>query len=276
MGDQRLAPGWRTGVALVRIKVMLKRLSVTGVGLLAVGGGVPPVRATEPADLAALVGCHDRAVGGRALRAASGVEYELELVEPGFTASAVYRAWRPASMRIDVFVEGERVFSEGLAGGEAWKLPGGATERQPTDPEGAAALWHGVERPGHLWTLADMTARGHELELVDRETTNGARYAVLELTLSDGFQTWYWLDEASCRIVKSRDFRAFHPDLDPERVWVETIFEDFRTTDGVTRAHRSRNVDLATGETLGTTTVVAVRLDPPRSDPADPPGGATT
>lgn len=214
----------------------------------------------ETASLQQLLRCHDRAVGGETLRQASGVEYELEIEEPGFAVRGIYKAQRPDTMRIDIFAGEQRVFSEGLEDGEGWQLPGDSTERVPTTDDGTAALRHGLQQPGHLWTLADMPEHGHELELVDRKTLDGTDYSVFELTLSDGFQKWFWVNEDTCLIERSRSFRAFHPDIDPDRVWIETVHELFRTTEGVTRPHRSLNIDLASGEVIGTTRVVAVRL----------------
>lgn len=231
-----------------------------------------PAIAAEAPALSNLLRCHDRAVGGEALRDAGAVEYALEIEEPGFRVTAVYRARRPDTMRIDIYSDGTRVFSEGLWKGEGWRLAQGADEPAPTSPEGTAALRHGLEGPGRLWTLADVERRGHRLRVVDREVVDGAHHTVLELTFADGFQTWYWVEEDTCHVVRSRDFRAFHPEQDPDRVWVETVYDDFRTSDGVTRPHRSRNVNLATGDVLATTRITAVELDPSLAADALKPG----
>lgn len=237
------------------------RLAVSFLLLCSIFGSGSSLAGDGPA-LEELVECHDQAVGGEVLRAADTVEYELQIEEPTFEVTAVYRARRPETMRIDVFSGEKRVFSEGLEQGVGWQLPGGAEKPVPTSEEGTAALRHGLQRPGHLWTLADMERLGHRLELVDREVLDGTPHTVLQLTLSDGFETWYWIDESTCHIVRSRDFRAFHPDQDPDRVWLETLYDELRRTDGVTRAHRTRNVNLETQEVLATTRLLKVELDP--------------
>ncbi|MDA0327923.1 MAG: hypothetical protein O2958_02755 [Gemmatimonadetes bacterium] len=210
-------------------------------------------------ELASLLACNDRAIGGEALRAIQAVEFDLEIVEPGFSLTGLYRADRAGVVRIDVFAGTERVFSEGWEHGAGWQLPQGASVPVPIDESAAAPLWHGLEQPGHLWTLQDMTRNGHVVELVDDPESVSSETALVKVTLRDGFEVWYRLDRSSCRILANRDFRAFHPDIDPEQRWIETRFEGFQAEDGVTRARTSFNVDLASGDTIGRTRLLAVR-----------------
>jgi hypothetical protein len=216
-------------------------------------------RALPDPGLAALLACHDRAVGGSALRAMPSVQYDLEITEPKFTVRGTYLATRSGVARIDVFAGAERVFSEGWDGTAGWQLPRGATESIPTSTDGAAALRHGLEQPGHLWTLADMPRNGHHLQWAEPDSGDAGKARVVKLTLQDGFETWYGVDPNSCLIIWSRNFRAFHPDVDPARKWTETRFTDFRSREGVTRPWLSLNIDLATGDTIGRTRIVAIR-----------------
>jgi hypothetical protein len=228
-------------------------------------GGPPPHPADgAPASLAELVACNDAAVGGTSLRAHEVVEYELRIVEPTFAVDGRYRATREGTARIDIYADGVRVFSEGWNQEGGWQQLQHADEPTPTTAEGTSALWHGLEFPGHLWTLADMEGRGHSVILENDGSMEGSAAADHEtawvrVALSDGHQAWFELERETCHIVSKRDFRAFHPDVDPERTWIETRFSDRREIDGVTRAWRSTNIDLNTGDTLGVTTVRAVR-----------------
>lgn len=211
------------------------------------------------ANLADLLACNDRAIGGDALRGARRVEYDLEIVEPAFTAQGQYVADRAGTVRIDIFVDGERVFSEGWDGSAGWQLPRGATDPVPTSEAAATPLRHGLEQPGHLWTLQDMTRNGHTVELVEDVEQSASGTHLVKLMLQDGFETWYRIDPSTCYVIGKRDFRAFHPDVDSEERWIESRFEDFRSEGGVTRARTILNVDLATGDTVGRTRLVSVR-----------------
>ena len=214
---------------------------------------------SRDASITDLLACNDRAVGGDALRQLQRVEFDLEIVEPTFEVEGVYVAARDSAVRIDIFADGQRVFSEGWDGSAGWQLKQGETEPVPTSEAGAAALRHGLEQPGHLWTLQDMVENGHTVELVADGGREVPGTRLVRLTLRDGFESWYRIDYANCHVVAKRDFRAFHPDVDSEERWIESRFEDFRSQDGVTRAWTTLDVDLATGDTVGRTRLVAVR-----------------
>lgn len=248
----------------------MSRAGATPIGLVVVAlcacshpprdAGHPP---RDPArTLSELLECNDRAVGGTALRAAQSVEYELDIVEPTFSVRGRYRADRKGTASIDIFASGRRVFSEGWNGSAGWQLPQDTQDTIPTSEAGAAPLRHGIEQPGHLWTLKDMTRNGHTVELIDDPGEGPADSPLIQLTLRDGFESWYRIDPSTCQVVGKRDFRAFHPDVDPEERWLEARFTDFRTEGGITRAWTTFNVDLATGDTIGTTRLLSVRYTP--------------
>ncbi|HET8623629.1 MAG TPA: hypothetical protein VFM14_08705 [Gemmatimonadales bacterium] len=217
-------------------------------------------------ELDRLLACHDRAVGGPALRKVHRVEYELSIDEQGMSLRGRYRAVREGiagRMRIDVYTGAERVFSEWWDGREAWQLPQDAATPVKAKAEGSDALRHGLEQPGHFWTLADMRRNGHALALEGRDTADGATYQVVKLTLADGFTTWYWLNPRTCHIERHRAFRAFHPGQDSTRKWIETVFDDFRISRGITRPYHDRSRDLAIDTTVATARILALRFDPP-------------
>jgi len=221
------------------------------------------VVATAAVSLDSILSCNDRAVGGDALRSITAVEYDLRIEEPTFQVDGTYRAERAGeTARIDIYAEGERVFSEGWDGQTGWQWPGNAEAPEPTSPEGGAALLHGLQQPGHFWTLKDMAPHGHDVERVpELDDQIGGDSWALRVTLTDGFEVWYWVDRQNCRIVGRRDFRAFHPDMDSTRTWIETLHADFRRTNGIERGWLTVNVDRVTGDTIGTTTLEAVRIE---------------
>ena len=233
--------------------------------LFIAAGGRP---STSDPSLDRLVACHDRAVGGGSLRTVQRLDYDLAIEEQGMVLRGRYRAAREGiagRMRIDVYAGETRVFSEAWDGRRAWQLPQDAEEAVQARREGADGLRHGLEQPGHFWTLADMRRNGHTLALEGSDTADGRTYQVVKLTLADGFPTWYWINPATCLIERSRTFRAFHPDQDSTRTWLETVFEDFRTANRITRPYRDRSRDLARDTTIATARILALKFDPPFS-----------
>lgn len=169
-------------------------------------------------------------------------------------------------MRIDVFANDTRVYSEGYDGKRAWQLPQDAEHATDASPSGAAALRHGLELPTNLRGLHEMRARGHQLRLRGRELVDGTNYHVVELRLDDGFSTYLYVNPSTYLIDRMRDIRALHPDADPMTRWIEQRYEDFRTVNGTMLAFKSSQVDLRTGQVMQTTTVLEVTTNPPLTE----------
>ncbi len=185
------------------------------------------------------------------------VRFQLDISEPGFEVSGTYVATRQGSMRIDIEADGQRVFSEGLHQGKAWQwTPADGFEDQ--DEDAAAALRHGIDSPGRFFSMEQVRERGATISLEGAVSEDEQPQWQLRLVLPDGFSRDYFIDQETGRIVRERDYRAFHPAIDATRETVETRFEGEKWVDGVLRSTRSENRNADTGEWLGTTQVRSV------------------
>lgn len=218
---------------------------------------------TEPAELLSVDGIlqnNHRAVRpGPAPGVFRSTEKVLQISEGGAVLIARYRATSQLRMRIDVFDDGARVYSEGLDKEGAWEWPGGQKSPENVHHDGAGALAHGIEF--NLFTLAELASRGHTIELADREWIRGTVYFVLKVTLSDGFETYRFVNADTWRVDLSRDFRAFHPGVDETKKQLETRYDQWDQADGVMFARRSRTVDVESGTVIATTTVLSSRYN---------------
>jgi hypothetical protein len=222
--------------------------------------------AVDGMDLESLIARHVEARGGEAaIEAVQSFETDIRIVEPTFTVDGRYVATRDGRMRVDISVEGERIFTEALDHGSAWSWSPGEGVRAAS-AQGAAALRRGIESPFKLFGLHEMRRRGHRLELSGRESIDGVDYHVLQLTLDDGFESRYYVHPESWLIARDRQLRALHVDVNPELEWIETVYDDYRAVDGVMYAHRQTERTLDSGELLATVTVSAIRLNRPVSD----------
>jgi hypothetical protein len=196
----------------------------------------------------------DRSVSMRSM------EIDLKMQDSGSSVDAVYRVTRDGRMRIDILNKGVRVYTEAYDGHRGWDLgaDGGAPK---LDPHGDA-LWHGTQFPGNIFGLGDMHAIGHRLDYVGRENLDGVRYYVLKLTLSDGFETYRYVNPDTWLIDRGRDFRAFHPALNSQKTWVETRWSDYRSVNDTLYAFKSVNIDLNTGKELALTDVTSIKVNP--------------
>lgn len=197
-----------------------------------------------------------------ALDSVQRLRVHLRILEPGFTLEGVYRVDRRGRMRIDVYSDGRRVFTEAYDGETGWQMGADGTSATTADDAAAEALWRGTQYPSNIVPLHEVDDRGHRLELVGRDTVDDVAYHVLRLTLSDGFETDWYVHPETWLLERRRDVRALHPDQDPTEQRLETRWSDFRSVAGVLRPFRSRQVDLATGEVLQRTEVEGIVVNP--------------
>ena len=206
----------------------------------------------SPTTLDEVIERHTKAVGGRAaIEAIQSIAFDLHITDPKFEVDGTYFAARPGKMRIDVNAGGDHVFTEAFDGQKGWE--GRGTSQKPATEKATAALRHGVELPGKLFGLHELKARGHRIELAEREKIDGISYYVLRLTLNDGYATTLYVDPKSWLITRRRDVRPLHVDVDPTPTTIEQRSFDFRTISGVQFAFASSETDLQSGKVLETT-----------------------
>ena len=181
--------------------------------------------------------------------------YTLHIKEPSFTVKGIYYVTRSGKMRIDIFAGEQHVFTEAYDGTQGWQWNSGDSKAKIIGAKLAAALLHGIQLPGHIYTLLDMQDNGHKLMYIGEEKWQQRSTNLLKLTLSDGHQKYFVLDKKSGQLLASRDKRAFHPDIDNTEVMIETRKSDVREYFGTRRSFTSENWDLTNQKSLGITRV---------------------
>jgi len=240
------------------VRTLALLLLVTGTPML---GACVGARSKDP--LAQIIARNTQARGGAAaIEQAKAVLIRMRIVEPKYTMDGVYRATRGRQMRIDVYMAGTRVYSEGCDGRRAWDLPADAAHAEESSAAAAAALWHGLEYPTNLWGLGEVTSRGHHLSYQGREEMDGINYHVLQLVLADGFTTYFYVNPHTWLIERQRDERALHPDADAAKKWIEQRFGDYRTVEGRKVAFKEEQFDLRSGALLQTSSITHIETNP--------------
>jgi hypothetical protein len=187
---------------------------------------------------------------------------DLHIVDPGFAVDGNYRAARPGKMRIDIRADGKHVYTEAFDGKRGWQWKGEGETTTDESDQATAALRHGIELPGHLFGLHEMQQRGHRVDLVGRERIDGTNYYAVRLTLIDGYTTTLYIDPTSWLIVRRRDVRPLHVDVNPTPTTIEQRMSDFRRISGVPFAFANSEIDLKTERVLETTTLRAITVNP--------------
>lgn len=216
-------------------------------------------------DLESILDRNREAHGGDAYARIEAIRVELLITEPSQEVRGTYLATRGGLMRIDIFAGQERVYAEGIGSACAWSW----NPSQLVGDRGgcvgeakAASMRHGIELPGVFFTLRDVRDRGARVELIGAVGSESGPEWQLRVTLEDGFSRDYFIDQATYRITRARDFRAFRSAIDPTEVLLETRFESPYWVEGVLRFERQVTVNVNSGEMLGTTTVLDLAFNP--------------
>lgn len=238
------------------------RLLATGVLMLPLLLAGPHARAT---DLDTILERNSAAHGGVAYALIQSARVELLISEPTFDVRGTYLATRDGLMRMDIYAGARRVYAEGISTECAWTWsvnPRAGESNGCVDGEKAAALRHSLELPGLFYTLNDVRDRGATVELVGSVGTASGPEWQVRVTLDDGFTQDYFIDQATNQVTRTRDFRAVGPANGAAEVLIETRFESPVWIDRVLRFERQVNVNVNTGEELGTTTVLELEFNP--------------
>ena len=229
-------------------------LPILALGAALATANAPPVTVDE------VIARTTEAVGGAdALRALRNVRLIAEWTENGTAFRGDYRATRDGRMRIDVFVDGNRVFSEGIDRAGAWEQRGPTAAPAAVGEVPRNALAHGIAyRFDGIWFARE---HGSTVGLQGEEEVDGVRYRVVKHVFPDGFETYFYVNPQSWLIERQRNQRAYHPSNDPTVIRVETVHADFAPLCGVQFARASRDVNLGTGATLSANRVVEGRCN---------------
>jgi hypothetical protein len=216
-------------------------------GLLIASGA-----SAQPLTLKFLIAAHTRARGGaKTLDAVRTLRDDERIDEPGINAFGRWYGTTDGRMRVDIFSYSgcKRIWSEGLDKDGAWQWPGDEPAPSAESPAGAAALRHSIEF--NMFGIHRYAERGNRLRLLGLQNVEGAKLYVLKLTLADGFETYRYLDPRTFLVVRSRDFRSFHPDLDSTKKWLETRYTRFERKGGIVDPVTSETWDFTSNKAIG-------------------------
>ena len=211
-----------------------------------------PVRAQGGLDLAQLLDSNAVAMGGRARldRLASVVTLR--------TATSLTSLKVPSFVLIEGYDSAGAVsYAEGYDGHQAWEQTREDSARRVVTGRPEVALRRVVQWPGNVVPLYRVGEFGETLALEGVDSLEGELYYRLRLNLQDGFQRWYFVNATSYRIERARDTRELHAS-DGNTREIETLFTDYRPTEGYWFPFTVIERDLRTGETLSARTVLGI------------------
>ena len=240
---------------------LTRRAALTLLGAGALSACVAPPKPVARLTLDQVIRRNTLARGGAAvLDGVRSLWINVELNEGAQTLGGPYAANTAGLVRVDIYVGGKNVYSEGVDRAGVWRWTGGPEPAQPSTATGAAnALTNGAEEKLFGWHR--FRERGHAMALMAPELIDGVGHAVVEVRFSTGQTSYFYVDPVTWHVVRRRDERAYHPDNDQTRKRIESRFFDFVRVAGVVGSHRSVDIDLTTGATLASSRVLERRIN---------------
>jgi len=210
-------------------------------------------------NLELLLERHGAARGGAtAIESIRSIELTVEIIEPEFTLAGQYIATRDQWMRVGVYADGARVFTEALGPDGGWQMFDDGTVAD-LSPDGKDALLRGVA--SNLYGLHELPGLGYQLAFLGSTVRHDQLYWEIEQTSPDGFAQRLFLDKKTYLIASKVETSALHPDLDSDKTYQETFFSNYRDEKGVLIARRSVKKNIKTGDIMQEATVTRVSLN---------------
>ncbi|MEE8295184.1 MAG: hypothetical protein V3R64_05690 [Sphingomonadales bacterium] len=225
--------------------------------------GVAACEAPDPLTQAIEKNTQSRG-GAEAIASVQTLQIRIKITEPSFQVVGEYVATRDGKMRIDVFADGQRVFTEAFDGDSGWQMFGDGTVADMSKA-GEEAVQHGIIT--NLYGLNEMAGLGLAIEYSGRKTIAGETYEKIDLIFEDGLVNHYFLQERTGLIIRQRSDVALHPDVDDTVQRFETVYSDFRTIGGVVYFFHEEKRDIDSGELVQTTQIEEI-IQNPEFDPA--------
>ncbi|MHA7872271.1 MAG: hypothetical protein ACX939_07980, partial [Hyphococcus sp.] len=193
--------------------------------------GRAPSAAGDSMTLEQILQKHTDARGGAsAIENVRSLDIALEITEPTFKVTGHYRATRDGWMRIDIYDNETRVFTEALGPDGGWQMfANGAVE--DLSAEGALALRHGVF--SNLYGLHELEDLDYRLAYVGPTTRHDRALWELTVTAPEGKTQHLFLGQDDFLAHSEVETSALHPDVDSTQVRQETFYTDYKSYAGV-------------------------------------------
>lgn len=156
-------------------------------------------------------------------------------VGPGIDAPIVIEVKRPKAMRVDFTVQG-MVGSQAYDGTTGWNLMpfGGSTVPQKMTADEVTLAEEQADMDG---PLVDYKAKGHTVELLGKETVEGAPAYKLKITLKNGVVRTVYLDAEHFLEIRQEGKRT----IQGTEMDLESIIGDYKEVDGLMFPHSIDN-----------------------------------
>ncbi len=171
-----------------------------------------------------------------------------------------FRANRNGQMRIDVFVDSERVFTEALSSiNEGWQLDGGGTRPKPLSEQGKANLQKAVHTK--VYGLHEMEGLGYQIKFLGLQEFMGDMHWAIDLISPNDQSERLFYDQKSFLKTGSMVESALHVDVDPTKTRNASITKNHMMVDGVMFSFGDEVINLRENKVMQTSNVIKIEVN---------------
>lgn len=238
--------------------------ALLAMGLLSACANDPSALANQAHAIAVLERHVEQAGGEATYRNLRNMRARARIVEPGYALEADYRATRDGMVRVDIYSDGMRIFSEGIDSKGPWQQAGEGEPLTGMSAEGVRRIRLGqAER---FTSLAERARSNGRVRLLRDETIDGQAYHAIELTDEDDHVRTYLVSKKTGLVSIMREREALHPDSDATEKNEEEFLGDYREFCGQLHPTRVRTTDRDSGETLQETLLLEMECNLPDAE----------
>jgi len=168
---------------------------------------------------------------------------------------------KPEKLIVQVFGKDSSIlYAEGTDGETAWELQG-ENAKKVVLGKPAIALEHTVQWPGNLRPLFSAKERGHQLELIGKDSVEQQSYYKILMTLNDGFKRFYWINSETFFIERAQDHRELHAYQEDKKNLV-TKWSNWQKVGGYWFATREETWDIDKNELVSGGDILNIIVNP--------------
>ena len=202
---------------------------------------------------------HIKAMGGaEALENILSVQSKMIIMEDvnpvtndGTALDGTYMANRDGQMRVDIYVDGNRVFTEALSSmTEGWRQNGEGETVEPLSEDGSKALQKSIH--SNLYALHELEGLGYKVEFQGEQTLMEKSYYAVDLTSPLGKFERQFFDKQTYLKAATMDESALHVDVDPTKVLSVSTNTDYKMVGGVMRSFAGEVINVRENKVIQT------------------------
>ncbi len=215
---------------------------------------------------------HTAAMGGAAsLESLYSIETKVIITEDinpitkdGIPLNGLYRANRDGQMRVDIYVDGNRVFTEALSSAnDGWQQDGEGEPIEPLSDAGKAALQKSIH--SNVYSLHELPELDYEIEFLGIQELMGKKYYAIDVTSPSNKVERQFFDMKTFLRYATMDESALHVDVDPTKILSVSTNRDYRNVNGIMRSFAGAVIDIRANRVMQTSELLEIEFNKPQN-----------